>query len=200
VIDWTAQPPPRPPAVEPPHAAPEKTPTETRGPLGVEGGVSARTSLDGIGPLLLPLARFDWSLGDWLTLRVTGAASAAGATLETEAGGVRVAQQFALLGLSASPSSRVGIDPLFALSAGALRTAIEGQASSPHRGHRLDSWAFVVDGSAGVNLRLSARYFLTIAAHAQLAEPRVAVHVVDEVVATVGGPTLLFALTLGAWL
>jgi hypothetical protein len=200
VLDWTARPPPSPDAVEPPRTVPKQAPREASGRFGVEAGLSARTSLDGVGPLVLPLARFDWSIRRWLALRVTGAASVTGTTLETEAGRVHVAQQFGLLGLSASPASGSTVDPLLALASGALHTVIEGEATAPHRGHRVDSWAFVVDASAGVNLRFSARYFLTLAAHAQLAAPRVAIHVVDEVVATVGGPTLLFTLTLGAWL
>ena len=43
-------------------------------------------------------------------------------------------------------------------------------------------------------------YHVTFAAHVQLAEPYVAIHVLDTVVATTGRPNLLLTLTLGAWL
>jgi hypothetical protein len=50
----------------------------------------------------------------------------------------------------------------------------------------------------GAGLRLSQRTFLTLAAHGQVAQPYVAVHIVDAVAATSGRPNLLLTLTLGA--
>ena len=45
-----------------------------------------------------------------------------------------------------------------------------------------------------------ADYHLTLAAHVQVAEPYIAIHVVDTLVATSGRPNVLLSLTLGAWL
>ncbi len=67
-------------------------------------------------------------------------------------------------------------------------------------GHRVDQWSFLLDGSLGAGLRLYRRYYLTLAAHVQMAEPYVAIHFVDAVVATSGRPNLLLTLTVGAWL
>jgi hypothetical protein len=41
---------------------------------------------------------------------------------------------------------------------------------------------------------------VTLAAHVQVAEPYIAIHVVDTLVATSGRPNVLLSLTLGAWL
>jgi hypothetical protein len=57
-----------------------------------------------------------------------------------------------------------------------------------------------MDGSFGTGLRLGDRFYLTIAAHVQMAEPYVAIHFVDAVVATSARPNLLLTLTVGAWL
>lgn len=198
-LDWTPKPPPPSAAVpERPLPAPKKP--QRSAAFGLEAGLSVRMPRDGVGPLLLPLGRFDWAFRAWLALRVTGAASVNRPALETEAGVVHLAEQLGLLGLAASPGSRSGIAPLLALSAGFLRTALDAEASLPHVGHRLEHWAFLIDGSVGASAALSPHYFLTLAAHVQLAEPYAAVHVVDEVVTTIGRPSLLLTLTLGAWL
>ena len=48
-------------------------------------------------------------------------------------------------------------------------------------------------------MRLPQRYILLLAAHVQLAEPYVAIHFEDAIVATTGRPNLVIVLTLGAW-
>jgi hypothetical protein len=198
-LDWTPRPAPS-AAAAPDRAPPPPKKREPSAAFGLEAGLGVRTPRDGIGPLLLPLGRFDWAFRPWLALRVSGAASVTRPALDTEAGVVRVSEQFGLLGLAASRRAGSSIAPLLALSAGFLRTAIDAQASLPHVGHRLEHWAFLLDGSVGASAALSPHYFLTLAAHVQLAEPYAAVHVVDEVVTTIGHPSLLLTLTLGAWL
>jgi hypothetical protein len=89
--------------------------------------------------------------------------------------------------------------PFFALSAGVLHTAVEGQAESPRQGHIEDRWSFLLDGGLGAGLHLQDRYTLTLAAHVQLAEPYVAIHFVDTTVATTGRPNLVLTLTVGVW-
>ena len=81
-----------------------------------------------------------------------------------------------------------------------LRTAIDGQAEAPATAHFVERWSFLLDGSLGARMRLPGRYYLTLAAHVQVAEPYVAIHIADTVVATTGYPNLLFSLTVGAWL
>ena len=87
-----------------------------------------------------------------------------------------------------------------ALAVGVLRTAVDGEAVGPAQAHVVDGWSFLVDGSAGARVLLPGRTFFTLAAHVQFAQPYVAVHIADTVVATSGHPNLLFTLTVGAWL
>jgi hypothetical protein len=81
-----------------------------------------------------------------------------------------------------------------------LHTAIDGAADAPAAAHVVDRWSFLVDGSVGARVQLPGRTFFTLALHAQVAAPYVAVHIADTVVATTGRPNLLLALTVGAWL
>jgi hypothetical protein len=67
-------------------------------------------------------------------------------------------------------------------------------------GHQITRWSLLLDGSVGARLRLSRRYYLTLAAHMQLAEPYVSVYFVSTRVATTERPNLLVSLTVGAWL
>jgi predicted metal-dependent hydrolase len=89
---------------------------------------------------------------------------------------------------------------LLALAAGVMHTSVEGQPGSGAEPRSVDQWSFLMDGSLGAGLRLYRRYYLTMAAHVQMAEPYVAIHFVDAVVATSGRPNLLLTLTVGAWL
>jgi hypothetical protein len=168
--------------------------------FGLEVGAAALTSLDGVGPAILPIMRFDVTVRSWLVMQAAVAGLGSRPTVATTAGNARVAQQYGVLGGCYRFRSDQWLRPFFALSAGALRTSVEGQADSPKQGHSVDQWSFLLDGSLGVGLRLHGRYYLTLAAHVHVAEPYVAIHFVDEVVATSGRPNLLLTLTVGAWL
>ena len=81
-----------------------------------------------------------------------------------------------------------------------LHTSDEGQPGSGAEALSVGQWSFLMDGSLGAGLRLYRRYYLTLAAHVQIAEPYVAIHFVDAVVATSGRPNILLTLTVGTWL
>ncbi len=194
-----------PPEAPPPAAASESSAAASEPPpsalrLGLSAGATALTSLDGVGPAVLPLVRFDLALPSGLTLEATAAGLGTRPHVPAPAGSVEVAQQFALLGLCAnlagSPRSRA----IAALSLGALRTGLDGSATSPQVGHTLERWAFLLEASVGARLRVVGDAYVTLAAHAQLAEPYVAIHSVDTLVATTGRPNLRLTLTAGAWL
>ena len=48
-----------------------------------------------------------------------------------------------------------------------------------------------MDAGLGARVRLPGRYYLTAAVHVQLAEPHVAIHIADTLVATTGYPRVL---------
>src|SRR4029079_3559057 len=121
-------------------------------------------------------------------------------TVSTAAGSARIAQQYLVLGVCSRPPAATGVRPTLGVAAGALRTAAEGRALAPGEGHAVERWSFLVQASAGARLGWAGRYFLTLAGHAQMAEPYVAIYVADTVAATTGRPNLLLTLTAGAWL
>lgn len=188
----------RAPVVPPPPPPPVNPPAPRVARFAVEAGATALTSLDGVGLSVLPFVGAEWAFRPWLSLQATGAAFGTRPTLEVPAGSVDISQEFGLLGLCVCALANTGVHPLIALSAGALHTALEGRAGAPNLGHRTDEWAFLVDGSVGVRLSLPDRFYVAFASHIQFATPYVAVHVLDDVVATTGRPNLSLTLTVGA--
>jgi hypothetical protein len=157
-------------------------------------------SLDGLGPAVLPTLRVGWAVRPWLVMQASAAGLGSRSTVATTTGNARVAQQYAVLGGFYRLRSAQRLWPFFGLAAGALRTSVEGQASWGTGGHSAQRWSWLIDVSLGTGLRLYGRSYLTLAAHAQVAEPYVAIHIVDRIGATSGRPNLLLTLTLGAWL
>jgi len=168
--------------------------------FGVEAGISVVGSLDGVGPALLPLVRFDWAPASSVVAQATLAGLGTRPTLETAAGSATIAQTYGLVGLGFSPWVDIAARPFVSLSAGALHTSLEGHADAPEQGHRVSQWSLLVDAAIGARFQVSDRYYLTPAFHVELAHPYVAVLFVDEEVASSGNPNLVGSFTFGAWL
>ncbi|HET7544543.1 MAG TPA: hypothetical protein VFK05_31955 [Polyangiaceae bacterium] len=173
--------------------------SQPSGRLGFELGAAALSSLDGVGPALLPLLRFDWAIESELVLQATLAGLGTRPNVATTAGEAEVAMQYGLLGACYRMDWHHRVRPLAALSFGALRTSVVGQAELPRVGHSVAQWSFLFDVSLGALFPLSQRYAVALAGHAQLAQPYVAVHFGDQRVASSGRPNLLVSLTFGAW-
>ncbi len=183
-------------------AAPASSTTPARGAarrIGISAGAATLTSVDGVGPAVLPLARFEWLLGPGVALQATAAGFGTRPEVGSDAGSAEVSQQLALLGVCAC-SADSGLRPTLALAGGLLRTALEGRATEPNLAHRVERWSSLFEASAGARLNWAERYQLTLSAHAQLAVPYVRVRIVDSVVATTGRPNLLLSLAFGGWL
>jgi hypothetical protein len=168
--------------------------------VGLEVGAVAMMSLDGLGPAVLPTVCLGWAARPWLAIQASAAGLGSRSAVATPAGNARVAQQYAVLGGLYRHHSTQRLWPLFGLAAGVLRTSVEGQAGWGTGGHTAERWSALLDVSLGAGFLLYGRSYLTLAAHAQVAEPYVAIHIVDTVGATSGRPNLLLTLTLGAWL
>ena len=168
--------------------------------LGVAAGMAVLTSLDGVRAAIMPMAQVNWSARSWFDLQAAFAGLGTRPTASTTDGSARIAQQYGTLGGCFGLHSDAILWPFLALSVGVLHTSIEGHADLPGQGHRVDQWSFLMDGSLGARLGVTERYYLTLAAHMQMDEPYVAIHIVDWVVATTGRPNLALTLTIGAWL
>jgi hypothetical protein len=168
--------------------------------IGIEAGAAVLTGLDGVGPALSPVVRIGWAARPRWIVQVAMAALGSRPTVATTAGNARVGQQYGVLGGCYRLRVDQTLRPFFALSAGVLRTSVEGQALPPNQGHPKVEWSFLAEASLGVALHLGDRYYLSLAGHAQVAAPYVAIRFLDSVVATSGRPNLLLTLTVGAWL
>jgi hypothetical protein len=168
--------------------------------VGLGLGASVLTSTDGLGPAILPVVHLDGTLRSWLGVHAELAGLGTRPTVATTAGNARVAQQYGIFGASYRFHLSQGLSPFVALSAGALRTSVQGEADAPRQGHGATQWSFLVDTSVGASLRLPGRFYVSLAGHVQLAEPYVAIHIMDAIVATSGRPNLVLTLTVGAWL
>lgn len=168
--------------------------------LGLAAGAAVLTSLDGVGPAILPLLRVEWALHSRLSLQTTLAALGSRPSVASATGNTRVSQAYGVLGLCYCLRSEPGITPFAAVAAGALRTSLEGEANAPALGHTVNQWSFLLESSVGARWRLPGPFYVALAAQAHLAEPYVSIHFVDRAVASTGRPNLIFALTAGAWL
>jgi hypothetical protein len=203
-IDWAARKRRNDPIAKPPMATVSadegSVPARPDPRVGLEVGAAALMSLDGLGPAVIPTVRLGWAARPWLVMQASAAGLGSRSTVSATAGNARVAQQYAVLGGFYRLRSTQRLWPFVGLAAGALHTSIEGQAGWGTGGHTAERWSGLLDVSLGAGLRLFGRSYLTVAAHAQVAEPYVAIHIVDTVAATSGRPNLLLTLTVGAWL
>jgi hypothetical protein len=203
-IDWAARRRRNEPIATPPMAtvpaAKVHEPASDHDRVGLEVGAVAMMSLDGLGPAVLPTVRVGWAARPWLVMQVSAAGLGGRSRVATTAGNARVAQQYAVLGGFYRLRSAQRLWPFFGLAAGGLRTSVEGQAGLGTGGHTEERWSGLIDVSLGAGLRLYRRSYLTLAAHVHVAEPYVAIYLVDRVAATSGRPNLLLTLTVGAWL
>ena len=168
--------------------------------FGIEVGGAAVMSLDGVGPALLPLLRFAWAPRSWFVVQFAMAGLGTRPTVTSRIESAQVAQEYFVLGVGYRLRGGERLRPFVALAAGALHTSVDGQADSPDQGRHVEQWSFLLDGGVGAALHLHDRFYLALAAHAQMAEPYLAIRFVDKVVATSARPNLLATLTIGAWL
>jgi len=168
--------------------------------IGIGLGAALLTHTDGLGPAILPVVHFDGKVRTSLGVQAELAGLGTRSMVTTAAGSARVAQQYGVLGGSYRLGSLGAITPYVALCAGALRTSVQGEASAPRQSHAATQWSFLLDGSIGAALNMPGRFYVSLAGHAQLAEPYVAIHIVDTLVATSGRPNLVLTLTVGGWL
>ncbi len=188
----------RPAIAAPPRRMPDETTRHTE-QVGIGLGAAVLASTN-IGPAILPVVHIDGTLGTRLRMQLELAGFGSRPTVAAAAGDARVAQQYGILGSSYRLSSDQDLSPFVALSVGALHTSVQGEADAPRQGHDASQWSFLLDGSVGAVLHLPGRYYVSLAGHVQLAEPYVAIHIMDAVAATSGQPNFLITLIVGAWL
>jgi hypothetical protein len=168
--------------------------------VGVEVGGGASMGVGGVGAAIMPVVRLGWAARPWFVAHVTAAGLGTRPSVASTAGSAQVAQEFAVLGASYRFLADQRLRPFVALAAGVLHTAVEGRADWPLQGQHAEHWSFLLDGEVAVGVPLPDRFYLSLAAHAQMDEPYPAIRFADSVVATSAHPNLLLTLTIGVWL
>jgi hypothetical protein len=175
-------------------------PAQHRERFGVEAGGALVVSTDNIGPALLPMLRLDLAAHPRLILQIQAAGFGTHPRVAGEGGSAQITQAYVLAGACYRFRLDERVRPFLSLSAGALRTAVDGDALAPNLSERPEQWSFLLDLGAGAAVRLHGGFFIAMAGHAQVAEPYPAIRFLDSVVASSGRPTLVLSLALGAWL
>lgn len=187
-----------PPTVE--HFVDSERPASRGGRFGVEVGATAVVGFGDVGPSILPVVRLGWAIGPSLVAQVALAGLGSPASVQNDFGSAHVAEEFALLGARFRLLRGRRLRPTFSLSAGVLHTRAEGQADLPQYGRDAALWSFLLDGGVGMVLALSERFEVAFATHAQVADPSPTLRFDRSVLATSTRPSLLFTVTIGAWL
>lgn len=167
--------------------------------LGFALGAALLTSFVDGTTAVAPLARVEWAAGTTLALQVEAAGLGTRPKITTHGGSAQIAQQYALAGLCACAPAARRLRPTLAVSAGVLHTSAEGRAEPPSQGHTTAQWSLLLQATVGVRLAFLERYELSLAAHAQLAQPYVAVYAGDAAPTTLGRPSFALTLALGGW-
>jgi hypothetical protein len=184
------------------HFVDNDRPASRPGRFGVEVGGATVIGFGDIGPAILPVMYLGWAIRPALVAQLTVAGYGSHASAQNDVGSAKVDEGFALLGARYRFLPGRRLHPTLSLSAGALHTHAEAQAQadSPYRGRDADLWSFLLDGGIGIEIALAERFEVSLAAHAQIADPYPAIRFDRSVVATSTRPSLLFILTIGAWL
>lgn len=167
--------------------------------VGVAVGAALLTSFAGGTTAVAPLARIEWAAWTSLALQAEAAGLGTRPQITTPGGSAQVAQQYALLGLCACAPAPRRLRPTLALSAGVLHTSAEGRADPPAQGHAVAQWSLLLQASLGARLTLLESYEVSLAAHAQLAQPYVEVYAGEPAATTLGRPTFVLTLAVGGW-
>jgi hypothetical protein len=167
----------------------------------IEVGGAGVTGFAGLGPAVMPIVRLGWGPRPWLLVHVTAAGLGTRPSVENDIGSARVAQQLLTLGASYRFREGKRLRPFLSLSSGFLHMTAEGESgSTEYQGYHPEGWSFLLDAGLGLGLGLSDRFYISLAAHTQMAQPYPVIRFEDSVVATSYRPNLLLSLTIGAWL
>jgi hypothetical protein len=169
--------------------------------FAVELGAFATMALDGFGPALLPVARFDWALQSPFAVYVQVAGLGTRPSISTGQGDAELTHSHVLLGGTFDAAATRTIRPFVFLSGGVLHTTVVGRPDQPtYQGHSPQGYSFLFDAGLGVRVVTSDHLFVSLGVHAQGAHPAPAVRFVGQVVTTWARPNLAVDVSVGSWL
>jgi hypothetical protein len=186
-----SQQPDRPLPVRAPPAVPEQPAAFT-----IDMGVAGLQSVNGPPLAIAPIARLALELTSYFQTRVSVLGLGTRPRVATANGSATVAQDFALLELTAVLRATQSVRPLASLGSGLLSVKAAGTGKPPYEGREAHQWSAAVDAGLGVALALRSRAAIVAELHALLAWPHPAVRLLDVRTATVAYPALIFTLAL----
>jgi hypothetical protein len=204
------EPEPAPPPAPAPATAPAKPeprgntraiePVTDPSRFAIESGVGVAVSTGGVGPALLPIARFRYAAAPIFHVRLTGAGLGTRPEISGDAGTARISQAIVLAEAIARPYKGRWVSPSISFGAGTHYFGVEGRASEPLEGQSASLWSIALDLGVGVSSARSSLFEFALEAHALLAYPYPSVRFIDERKATAGRPTVFITATVAGWL
>jgi hypothetical protein len=168
--------------------------------FGIESGVGVAVSTGGVGPALLPIARFQYAVLPIFHVRLTGAGLGTRAEISGDAGTARISQAIVLAEAIARPYQGKWVSPSISFGAGTHYFGVEGRAAPPLAGQSASLWSAALDLGVGVSSARSSLFEFALEAHALLAYPYPSIRFIDERKATAGRPTVFITATVVGWL
>jgi hypothetical protein len=167
---------------------------------GFDAGSAALIGFAGIGPAILGLIRARFVLGRTFQLRATLAGLGTSPSVQGPFGSASVSQEIGLLEVVATPWSDAVVSPVISLGAGPLFAAVDGRAASGSLAVQTAGWAIALDSGAGIALRLSDRFDLSLEVHAFLTRPYLVPRFNGVDGERIDQPSLLGTLAIVGWL
>lgn len=182
-----------------PIAAPTAAPTAaSEQPAGftIDLGVAGLQSVKGPPPSLAPIARLAVELADGFHARLSASGLGTRPRVATASGSASIAQDFALLELTAVLRGAQRVRPMASLGSGLLSVKATGTGKPPFEGREAQEWSATIDAGLGVALAFRSRAAMVAELHTLLAWPHPAVRLLDVRAATIAYPSLIFTLAL----
>lgn len=168
--------------------------------FGAAAGLTATSSLAGVGPAVMPLVRLDLTVLPTLTIGIWAAGLGTTPTVAADGSSARVTQTSAMLGARYRFGVGQSLRPFIGVGGGALATVVAGRAEAPHVSNETREMSLLMEASSGAELGFFQHGYVSLSGHVQVAEPSVAIHILDNVVATTGSPNVGINLCVGVWL
>jgi hypothetical protein len=166
----------------------------------MEGGVGVVAGFAGIGASVAPVLRLRFAANRNLQFWLTGAGLGSDPSVRTDHGTAAVKQAVGLVEGTAFLGTSRWLRPFLTLGAGTYYAGVTGTGIPPYQGESNHTISFAVDGGLGLSTSITPRVDLSLEAQVVLAEPGVAVRLVDEDAARLGQPAVFISLTLADWI
>jgi hypothetical protein len=192
----------RPSPVPPRPASEPSTVRADEARWGFELGAGMLASLDGVGPSIVPITRFDAVATRALRFRLTAAWVGTQSRVQGPpgSGAADIDQGVVLLEGVWRFWQAPWVRPEISLGAGGYYVGVNGTGGAGYPGRQTSALTFAADGAVGVAIPVAPHLEIVLEAHAIVTVPGVAIRFMDAQAATLGRPSVLGTLTLAGWI